>query len=911
MATDYTLPAVTEKRTRFFDGQFLTDQDFVDEQKFHLDRQRRHQRVLHVSGVCEGLEVAATALNAVSVGPGTAVDADGRTLALAAAVAVDLAAATFNGKSGITVYLTYQEVSTDQQKGQGSADDTRWLERPVVVRLLPGEPFTGATPPVPLAQLAVDGRGSVTVDLTNRQYAGVRLPGPAADAPALRSVASGAAALQGTLSVTGHLGVGTAAPENAENWQRVLDVSGAQNAKLSVRTAAVDARVLANEAGWWGSAPGMIVGTRSAHALGLATAGATRLTISSAGRVGIATDTKQEPKQDLTVNGRVAVEGGVIQAGGAAITTTSDLGLYSQVNNQPVRLVTAGGPIRMFTDGGIGTTARLTVNATGNVGVGVDSPQAHLDVGGVGDSVGAQAMLLRGGNSYTKFDTTQLAFGYNGTAQYRHTVRSRHNGSAQSGNALDFYVWTYSTAAGAADALATTTHALTLDGGNVGIGTTTPENAESFTRVVDVLGTTSAKLSIRTGKVDGRVMAHDTGIYNSSAGMVVGTKSNHALGLATNGATQLTVTPEGYLGIGSTAPDNAEKWTRVIDVYGGAGKASVRTTLRTDHVEGRVTVVDDEAPRVPGVARVAGVPDMQRGMFVGTKTAHALGFMTSGAPQMVVTPDGHVGIGLDDHLGPDWKLDNPENADQLVQVYGKTSARLVLRTDRFDGYLMASDTAFGAASAGPASAGLVLGTRGNTLGLLAGGGRPALTVDKDGQVVVAKELYVGRLVFQAGATDWRMLQIRTGGDPVTAVPGPIPATPSDARLKTAVRPLTDALRSVLRLTGLRYRWDETGLDHLTRDVADSVSAGPGADEDDHRRVRDAAVARARDVLAGDDIGLLAQDVERVVPEVVHDGPDGYKHIRYQQLTALLIEAVKEQQALIEKLSSRIAACEAR
>jgi hypothetical protein len=70
-------------------------------------------------------------------------------------------------------------------------------------------------------------------------------------------------------------------------------------------------------------------------------------------------------------------------------------------------------------------------------------------------------------------------------------------------------------------------------------------------------------------------------------------------------------------------------------------------------------------------------------------------------------------------------------------------------------------------------------------------------------------------------------------------------------------------------------------------------------------VREAAVARARDALAGDDIGLLAQDVERVVPEVVQDGPDGYKYIRYPQLTALLIEAVKEQQATIERLDARL------
>jgi hypothetical protein len=38
--------------------------------------------------VCDGLEVRATGLNTVSVGPGTAVDPDGRALALATAGSV-------------------------------------------------------------------------------------------------------------------------------------------------------------------------------------------------------------------------------------------------------------------------------------------------------------------------------------------------------------------------------------------------------------------------------------------------------------------------------------------------------------------------------------------------------------------------------------------------------------------------------------------------------------------------------------------------------------------------------------------------------------------------------------------------------------------------------------------------------
>ena len=704
MATDYTLPPVAEKRTRFFDGQFLVDQDFVDEQKYHLDRQRRHQRLLHVSGVCDGLEVRATGLNTVSVGPGTAVDPDGRTLALASAVTVELPPKTFNSKSGVTVYLTYEEAETDEQEGQGSAQNTRWLERPVVVRLLPGEPWTAPTPPVTLAQLALDGRGAVTVDLANRQYAGVRLPGPAADPAALRSVSSGAAALQGTLSVTGHLGVGTASPENAEGWQRVVDVLGGVSAKLSVRTGAVDTRVMAHDTGYFGSGAGMIVGTKSSHALNLAAAGATRLTITPEGHVGIGTTTVNNAelwariidmynKWNIVVNLRTDVVESRLMSHDDGYWGAPPGMIIGTKTAHPLGLATAG-------------TARVTVGADGKVGVGLTTPAARLDVAGVGNKADPPALLLRAGNGYNNFDGTQVAFGNNGTAQYRHAIRSRHNGGAATGNALDFYVWAYSTAAGAPDVLGGT-HVMSLDGGHVGVGTTTAENAENWTRVVDVLGTTNAKLSVRTGtgKVDGRVLAHDSGVYGSAAGMVVGTKSNHAVGLATNGITHLTVTPEGHLGVGSTAPDNAEKWARVIDLY---ARDHIRTTLRTDNVEGRVTVVQDRAPSVPGVADVPGVPRMERGMFVGTKTAHALGFMTSGVPRMILTSDGHLGIGPDPRAGSEWRVDNPERVDRLVQVSGKGSARLVLRTERLEGYLMASETALGPASAGDASFTVIL-----------------------------------------------------------------------------------------------------------------------------------------------------------------------------------------------------------
>ena len=51
------------------------------------------------------------------------------------------------------------------------------------------------------------------------------------------------------------------------------------------------------------------------------------------------------------------------------------------------------------------------------------------------------------------------------------------------------------------------------------------------------------------------------------------------------------------------------------------------------------------------------------------------------------------------------------------------------------------------------------------------------------------------------------------------------------------------------------------------------------------------------------IGLIAQEVELIIPEVVRTGDDGLKGIEYQNLVGLLIEAIKEQQKQINELKN--------
>ncbi len=52
------------------------------------------------------------------------------------------------------------------------------------------------------------------------------------------------------------------------------------------------------------------------------------------------------------------------------------------------------------------------------------------------------------------------------------------------------------------------------------------------------------------------------------------------------------------------------------------------------------------------------------------------------------------------------------------------------------------------------------------------------------------------------------------------------------------------------------------------------------------------------------IGVIAQEVEKVLPEIVTENKTGYKSVDYSKLTPLLIEAVKEQETEIEKLRKK-------
>ena len=54
-----------------------------------------------------------------------------------------------------------------------------------------------------------------------------------------------------------------------------------------------------------------------------------------------------------------------------------------------------------------------------------------------------------------------------------------------------------------------------------------------------------------------------------------------------------------------------------------------------------------------------------------------------------------------------------------------------------------------------------------------------------------------------------------------------------------------------------------------------------------------------------DVGVVAQDVEKVLPEIVETREDGYKAVKYEKIVALLIESNKELIKRVEELESKI------
>ena len=99
-------------------------------------------------------------------------------------------------------------------------------------------------------------------------------------------------------------------------------------------------------------------------------------------------------------------------------------------------------------------------------------------------------------------------------------------------------------------------------------------------------------------------------------------------------------------------------------------------------------------------------------------------------------------------------------------------------------------------------------------------------------------------------------------------------SPSDKRLKENIKPIESALEKVSKLQGVTFDWKKS----------DSI------------------------LDIKEDIGFIAQDVQKVIPELVRENEDGMLSMRHQGIAPILLEAIKELKAEIDLLKSKPCTC---
>jgi hypothetical protein len=158
------------KRLNYFNHQFLEEQDFRDEQRYHLEMRRRLNRSLHTWGVVDGLQTARSGNREVTVEPGFALDQEGRELVVASPTARDISSAE-NHKQ-LHVLISYKESfdEADRRSGSGIEGYNRLTEHAEVSVTHESNQFGSG---ILLATVHLDDESNIRhIDHAGRQLAG-------------------------------------------------------------------------------------------------------------------------------------------------------------------------------------------------------------------------------------------------------------------------------------------------------------------------------------------------------------------------------------------------------------------------------------------------------------------------------------------------------------------------------------------------------------------------------------------------------------------------------------------------------------------------------------------------------------------------------------------------------------------
>ena len=563
------------------------------------------------------------------------------------------------------------------------------------------------------------------------------------------------------------------------------------------------------------------------------------------------------------------------------------------------------------------------INNAYNVGIGTSAPGAKLEISTPGY---APTLRLNGWGSGAYYSDIAL------------------NASSIDGSStrLDFKMWDYGGLQGAA--------ALSIEGqnGNVGIGTTAPVTK------LDVYSSSNNQVSFRAGAGTSSYLSiagNGTTPLTSSFDLMQGAASeayvwnraNQFIAFGTNNTEKMRLSALGYVGIGTTAP------ARMLEVSGNgnspyvmAGIGDTRFSASApDFPTGQANqyglsvqpMFNQSASSsdlnalfvAPGVtsANSSAIRD-----FVGVhirpllkynsaSVSNAYGLYvenpTIGSKNVSAYFEGNVGIGT---TSPNYSLQiysTSASTDRRIQLSDATSG-----AGTTDGLQIIKDANQEAYLVNYENAGMHFYTNTTERMTILAGGNVGIGTTNPGsslQIGGSGSSFTAGITFKSGNSSAGMylnsqaslilgtanvnvITINnnqsvgigtTGPDSALDVIGTIQAsnmlggattvstdasgniirTPSDAKLKESIVPIEDPLSKVLALRGVTYYFK------------DKERFG-----------------------ANQQIGFIAQDVEKIIPQVVTSGGE-YKSLNYQNLTAVLAGAIQQQQGMINTQGAAI------
>jgi hypothetical protein len=634
------------------------------------------------------------------------------------------------------------------------------------------------------------------------------------------------------------------------------------------------------------------------------TAGYDVIYFNSSGNVGIGTTS---PTAKLDVSAGTNLNLGIQQLvldnfsnDGVGITfsrtsSDSDLMALGVVDSDKLGLFSRSGII--FATGGTSlysaTSEQMRITEAGNVGIGTTSPGVKLEVNGASGEVLRLSMPI----TYVANAGPKLSF-WNAASEELGFVRGVFNETGQ-GNRGNLLFGTRTS-----DALGAETKMTILHNGNVGIGTTSPAarlqvagSAAVNTREViadfrnssdsqridirDENGATSQPpglyspaaaygLGLYAAAASAPIILYAGGITNSEERMrILGTNGNVGIGTASPGAklhNYSTATSNVFISGYGTAAQN--DWGAEHAFFVNANNGIIIGKANAQNDTNRLyTFYNDAAGNaeqyIYNTSNTATIKLDSAGdtYFNGGN----VGIGTTG-PTEKLHVDGSTLITYNNSFQSTNSVGNKAILARVSPTSGIVNYAEYATATNLNGFVIGSDDARVKGNITGDSLEFITNT--STRMTVLSSGNVGINTTTPGSTLHV----VGDVLIQTGALGVGVNPNATDGR-IDASNDIVAFSTSDKRLKENITPIANALEKVRSLTGVEFDWKEE-----TKSVHG---------------------------YEGHDVGVIAQDVQAVLPEAVRTNDTGYLSVRYEKMIALLIEANKELANRVEQLEKLI------